>query len=239
MTRCNRFETEGLLALERGDELDPHFESCPDCRREREVYAQLCERIRDYASAEQPPADAEAKILELVARERETTASAKVPTRAWWIGIAVAAVLLALWLLPGIRGDRGSTGRGPGISSDPRLTVSIAAAAQTNKPMRGDTAKPGDRAIVEATTGGFEHVELRVYSGAGELLVRCTDAPPCRRTSDRVEAEIPLMTRGNYDIMLITSAATIANPGLALDQDIAAIEVAGGRIDRAARIEVR
>ena len=35
MNACARFEEEGLLAVEAGEELNEHFDDCPDCSAAR------------------------------------------------------------------------------------------------------------------------------------------------------------------------------------------------------------
>jgi hypothetical protein len=236
MSPCTRFEREGLLALERGEELDPHFEGCADCIREREAYRALTARLASLGAEDRPPAGYEARILERIAHDQspEPSTPSNGPWNTWRLALALAAAaVLAIWLV------RGSPE--PASRSDVRPSLAIMVhAEQDDGPMRSiDSAKPGDRLFVRAATGELPNVELRIWQGADVLLVRCSEQPPCQRGSGTIEVEVALPTRGDYEVILAVSERALPGPRPRLDDDIAAIEAAGGRLERAEPIRVR
>lgn len=235
MSPCTRFEREGLLALERGEELDPHFERCADCLREREIHRALVARLASLGASERPPAGYEARVLERIAQKRrsEPPARAARSKHGWSLALAMAAAaILAVGLLRG-RPDPAAR------SSQPSLALTLHA-AHDDTPMRSiDSAKPGDRLVVRATPGALPHAELRIWQGGASLLVRCSDEPPCRRVPKAIETELVLPSRGDYEVILVVSEREIPEPRPGLDDDVAAIEAAGGRVERGERIRVR
>lgn len=60
---CGRFEKEGLLKLEAGEPLDPHFATCPDCLRARAKYKRLAHILSLATRMESPPVGWEARLL--------------------------------------------------------------------------------------------------------------------------------------------------------------------------------
>lgn len=237
MIPCTRFEREGLLALERGEELDAHFERCADCLREREAYRALTDRLASLGAADRPPAGYEARVLERIAREQSpapTTRSSRSWGDTWRLALALAAAaVLAIWLV------RGSPEPASRSSVRPSLAVMVHA-EQDDGPMRSiDSAKPGDRLSVRAATAELPSAELRIWQGDDTLLVRCSDLPPCQRGPGTIEVEVALPTRGDYQVILAVSNRALPSPRPRLDDDIAAIEAAGGQLERAEPIRVR
>lgn len=236
MGPCTRFEREGLLALERGEPLDPHFDGCADCLREREVYRALVARLASLGAAERPPAGYEARVLERIARQRGSAPPARSARsrHGWSLALVMAAAaILAVALF------RGRSDPAPRSSPQPGLVLTLHA-AHDDAPMRSiDSAKPGDRLVVRAATGGLPHAELRIWQGDAAVLVRCSDQPPCRREPEAIEVELVLPSRGDYEVILVVSERELPEPRLQLDDDVAAIEAAGGRLERAERIRVR
>ena len=64
MSDCKRFETEGLMQIERGEPLDPHFDDCAECRRARMVYDRLKQSLRDLDADQLPSADWRQRVLD-------------------------------------------------------------------------------------------------------------------------------------------------------------------------------
>src|SRR5689334_16146345 len=187
MMECERFEREALMMLERGEPLEPHFETCEDCRRKREIYSELVARLASLGAEDRPPAGYEARILERIASEQDHGHPQSTnPRRMWWLASAMIAaallVTLTMWLVREIE----STLDPPALQAS--LTIEVVD-ADGGPIVRGDgSAKPGDRILVHAVTGNLPHAELRIWRGS-ELIERCTDTPPCRPTSGAIEAE--------------------------------------------------
>ena len=138
MTRCERFEDEGVLQLERGVPLDGHFDTCPDCRDARRVHAQLIQEIADLDRAVEPPASWQSQVWSRLEQERDShsfwRSHAGAPSGRRWIswlapaGAIVATAVLGVWLL----------GRSPATLS---LNAEIIAGQSVR---RGTDAHPGD-----------------------------------------------------------------------------------------------
>lgn len=192
MSSCSRYEAEGLERLERGEALDGHFTQCAECRNAASAYDRLKTALTRLEPVYRPPPDWEARVWARI-RQREA------PRRSWrWaLGLvaplAVAVVAIAVW---------------PRAEVSPTFEVQvIEASAQT---VRGVTAKPGDMLRLRVTALR-SHGEVRLYRD-GELVVRCSDQPPCERTGDTIAAVIPLTRVGRYQPVLIRSDEPIGAP---------------------------
>ena len=86
---CDRFETEALLRLERGEPLDEHFATCPDCREARAVYERLRQEIAEVDGEEEPPPGWEARVRERIEQRRRR------PRWAWFLAPLGATALAA------------------------------------------------------------------------------------------------------------------------------------------------
>jgi hypothetical protein len=213
---CNRFEREGLLALEQDRPLDRHFDACPACREARTAYERLGTAIATAADGLEPRPDWQARVWAEVARRGASK------RRPWWSGwlvpagavAALALVLAARWLTP---------------AAAPGLTVAVLPGDSVR---RGATAQPGDRLDLRAVTGGAGHAELRVYRDDSEIVLRCAEEAPCRRRGGRLEASLVLPSIGSFQAVLLTSDSAIVPPtGLGLDADAAAALDAGVRFE--------
>jgi hypothetical protein len=69
MSPCRRFEQEGLLRLEQGLALDPHFDTCPDCREAQAAYASLRNEMARLEAGEEPPPGWMANVIASVERK--------------------------------------------------------------------------------------------------------------------------------------------------------------------------
>lgn len=220
-TSCGRFEREGLLLLEQGQPLDPHFDTCADCRAVRAEYEALQAGIGDLGRAYAGRTDWQARVFAGVARMGERRAS---PWR-WLVWLGAPAVLTAAVLLLLLRPVSGPE------SSGPVLALAFHRPGEGVAVMRGEHVRPGDVLDVTIRTGGAAHAELRVYRDDQALLVRCTDRPPCVRSDDGLTASIRLEERGRYQIALLYGPQSLPAPGAGLDDDLARARAAGATVE--------
>ena len=120
MTPCRRFEQEGLLRLEQGLALDPHFDTCPECREAQAAYARLRNEMNRLASGEEPPPDWRANVFESVERKERARRVWR-----WVVTPSAAAASLMLAAVVGhqlLSKEQASTppGRPPSKAASPR-----------------------------------------------------------------------------------------------------------------------
>ena len=235
---CDRFEREGLLRLEQGLPLDPHFDTCERCVAALAEYEWLQGGIRDFdrmqtGRTRTGRTDWQARVWAGIARAEERRA----PWRRWrsWLLAAPLAAAAAAILVLVLSGREVDPGSGPGPAG-PLLAYAVRAPAQGAEPMRGGHARPGDVLDVQARTGGAAHAELRVYrddGGAGQaLLLRCTDQAPCSRRGDDIAASVRLEQRGHYRLVFLHGPQPLPAPGASLDDDLARARAAGATIEQ-------
>lgn len=206
---CERFESEGLLQLEQGEPLDPHFESCPDCRQARAVYERLRRDLAALDAEEEPPLGWEGRVLRRIEERRR---------RRWvWMIAPLGAAALAATLFFAV----------PRTPATPTLFQEV---VQEGSVRRAESATPGDRLVLRAGTGEAEHAELRIYRDGRDLLVRCPGAPGCGREEDEITASFPLPSPGRYQAVLLLDDEPLPSPGKGLDPD------AGAALDRGAKV---
>lgn len=258
MSGCDRFEREGLALLERDLPLDEHFENCPDCIAARETYARLRGMLNDSAPLETPREGWEARVRSTIVGEeaariaRADTAVEGLSQRAVagqrrtamstdrqpggrkrirWLAAAAAIIAAAFLLPPGFRMLFQPT------AEDPQLTFKIERGDRPSR--RGEVPHPGDRLILQADTGAASHAELRVYRDDTELILRCSDSPPCVLRGTRLSATLVLEQLGIFQPLLITSEQPIPPPAGTLDEDAAAVLSRDGRFVLSEEIRVR
>ena len=213
MNGCDRFEREGLALLERDLPLDEHFENCPDCIAARETYSRLRGMLDDSAPLETPREGWEERVRSRMAQPERGGRK-----RIRWVAVA-AAIIAAAFLVPWMFQPNGEA---------PRLTFEI---ERGDRPARrGEVLHPGDRLILQADTGAASHAELRVYHDDTELILRCSDSPPCVLRGTRLSATLVLEQLGIFQPVLITSEQPIPPPAGTLDEDAAAVLSQGGRV---------
>lgn len=231
MSGCDRFELEGLLALEQNRPLPKHCLTCPQCQKELESYQKLKQALADNiphpASADvqaslEPPSDWRERTWEAIEGRQKQRSFARrwIPATA-----AVAAALLLLILLP--------TRRGPAPFSFHQEILSEGSVR------RGESAQPGDRLILRATTGGAAHAELRVYRDERDLVLRCSSEPPCILNGDRLEANLVMESLGSYQPLVLLSEQPIPAPSSGLDADAGAAAAVGARVELGQAVQVR
>ncbi len=218
---CDRFEREGLERLERGLPLDPHFETCPDCRRQRAAYERLGAAIRETGADLEPPADWEAQVRATIDSRR---VARRYRSRSRWLAPAAAAAVLVFLLLR------------PPEPVEMSLAVRVEAGATVR---RGEEANLGDRLVLEANAGPDRHAELRVYRNDRQLVLHCSNEPPCIRRGDTLQASLPLDAPGTYQSVLLSAEEPLPAPAHGLDADTAAALDAGASFELGTEIEVR
>lgn len=218
---CDRFETEGLLQLERGEPLDAHFTTCEDCLRARRFYARLTAELQDLDGTLEPPEDWRDKVRERVASQAPRPGRRPWPMR--FAALFVLALGLGLWMRSA---ETPPTG----------LRVEIRSSAETT--YRGDRAQPGDSLHLRAPADR-EYVELRVYRDDRDLVLLCTHQAPCRRQTSVIEARLVLEVRGVYRPVLLRSSTPLPKPtGRGLDADIELAVDSGATFELADEIEL-
>ena len=218
MTACDRFEREGLLQLEQGEPLDPHFEECTDCRAARRSYQRLQARLTELGHDDLPSKGWEQRLLARARRRR----SSNVPLL--WTALA-ASIALAALLLPH-----------PRVPASPSLTATTHSGGEL---VRGPDVHPSDSLLLEAHTAGARHAELRVYLNDDKLVLQCAKEAPCRRQGDRLAAILQLKVVGLYQPLLLVSEHPLPAPSGALDVDVRSAGDHGADIVTASEIEVR
>jgi hypothetical protein len=226
LSRCGRFEEEGLSLLEQGLPLDEHFATCPDCLAARAAYERLRAEIAALGAEDEPPVGWQTRVWERLDQRRERRRPRWLGWRGWLVpvGVGLAASLAALFLI-----------RPPG-PQPPSLRAEIQAAAAVR---RGGEAQPGDLLRLTAVTGGARHAELRVYRNDTELVLRCSTERPCSRQGDEVRAAVLLDAVGRYQPLLLLAESPLPSPVSDLEKDTSAALAAGADVRLGSEIVVR
>ncbi len=227
MSRCDRFETEAVLLLERGLPLGEHFSACPDCLATQSFYGRLRQRLAAVGEEDQPPVGWQAGVWERIEQRQ-----GRRRWRPWWglvpavLGASLAASLAAVLLV-----------RTPEPAAPVFLSAQIEAGPSVQ---RGEEAKPGDSLRLKASTGGALHAELRVYRNDAELVLRCSTESPCSRKEDDLQATVVLDGIGRYQPLLLFSKSPLPKASThGLDADTEAALAAGAEIELGKEIVVR
>lgn len=229
MSRCGRFEAEGLLLLEQGLPLDEHFATCADCLAARAAYERLRAELAALGAEDEPPVGWQARVWERLDHRREHRERRRPKWPGWrgWmvpVGVGLAASLAALFLI-----------RPPG-SQPPSLRVEVQAGATVR---RGGEAQPGDLLRLTAATGGARHAELRVYRNDTELVLRCSTDRPCTRRGEELRAAVLLDAVGRYQPLLMRAESPLPPPVSNLEKDTSAALAAGADVKLGSEIVVR
>jgi hypothetical protein len=226
LSRCDRFETEGLLLLEQGLPLDEHFAACPDCRAAQAAYEQLATEIAALGAGDEPLVGWQARVRERLDQRRERRRPRWTGWRGWMvpIGVGVAASLAVFFLL-----------RPPG-PQPVSLRAEIEAGATVR---RGGEAQAGDLLRLTAAAGGARHAELRVYRNDTELVLRCSTERPCSRQGDELRAAVLLDAVGRYQPLLMRGDRPLPPLESDLEKDTSAALAAGADVKLGSEIVVR
>jgi hypothetical protein len=225
VTRCDRFESEGLALLERGEPLGGHFADCPDCRAARTAYEILREQIADAGAADEPPAGWQNRVWERIESRRRR------PLWGWLLAPLGAAALVAAVFF--------AVPRTPAV---PSLVQEVVEGGPVRRAAGAQTAHPGDRLSLRAATAGSPHAELRIYRNGRDLVLRCSSdsgGPSCRRDGDEIRAFLTLPSAGDYQAMLVLDDEPLPPPGKGLDSDAGAAFAQGAQVVLGDEIAVR
>jgi hypothetical protein len=221
LSRCGRFEEEGLLLLEQGLPLDEHFATCPDCLADRAAYERLTLEIAALGEEDMPPVGWQSRVWRQLDQRRERR---RPKWLGWLVPAAVAASLAALFLIR------------PPQPRPPSISVEVQAGATVR---RGGEAQPGDLLRLTAAAGGSRHAELRVYRNDTELVLRCSTESPCARRGDEMRAAVLLDTVGRYQPLLMRADRPLPSPVSDLEKDTSAALAAGADVRLGSEIVVR
>lgn len=216
---CHRFETEGLLQLERGEPLGEHFATCPDCRQARAAYDRLRQKIAEAGTEDEPPAGWEARVWERIGERKRR------PNWIWFLA-PVGAAALAATLFFAV----------PQTPSHPTLVQEVVEGGSTR---RASGARPGDRLDLRAETAGSPHAELRLYRNRRDLVLRCPGDPACRIDGDEIRASLTFSAAGEYQAVLVFGPEPLPPPGKGLDPDAGAAFARGAQVVLGDEISVR
>ena len=236
MTRCERFEREGLLRIEQGLPLDPHFDSCPDCLEARRAYTRLTHEIAELDATVEPLAGWQERVWTRIRRDRQESRS---ESRGAWrlarwlipVGAVAAVALFTFWpsALP--------------APAPPSIQAEILSGQAT---VRGLDAHPGDQLRVRATMSGHERAELRIYFNGLDVIATCsaiagvrTVTGPCLLDGDALVMTTTLKSLGTYQPVLIVSAQAVPGSAGNMNQDIGAAIQAGAQVKPGDPIAVR
>lgn len=226
---CTRFEREGLQAYMRDMTLDSHFETCGDCRARREQYARLERDLTDLGLDDRPPANYQARVWARIAERRTAT---KPWYQRWWWLVLPAPVVAAMAIILALPDERANLDM-------VELRYDIVQPSDAIRRRGHGTARPGDVLSLHASTGEARKTELRVYRGEDELVLQCSNEPPCERRDGTLLAKTVLLSRGEYQVLLLASDEPLPAPAPSLAHDIAMAEQRGAVIERSEPIEVR
>ncbi len=224
MSACDRFEREGLLRLEQGLPLDPHFAECPECLAARAAYESLARRLSALGPEDQPLVGWEERVQRALAVPPE-------PRRLrprWWVTVPASALAVGLLVVSGTR-----------LVRPPAAALTVSTRERAGAAYRGEPLRLGQVVVMDAQTGGAAQAELRVYREDREIVLRCSTEPPCHRVGRRIQAELRPEAIGQYQPVLLLSSRALPPPRGTLDQDGDAVLGAGGQFLLGSELEVR
>jgi hypothetical protein len=178
----------------------------------------LEQAIKQLGADLEPPVGWEARVLAAV----EPVAVGPPPRRWWargWLAIpAVAAIALAVVLLPRPR----------------RAPAPLALSAEL---VAGSQAVRGPSAIRAVVGGGTDHHAIWIYRDGHELVAQCPGHPACQTTGGALSLVLDVPV-GSYQIIGLSSAVVVPAATGSPERDLAAA-TAGGATWKLQGLEVR
>ncbi len=206
---CDRLERDELLG-HLGEEMQ-HVDQCPDCQAKLAGYKRLTDLLAGESARPLPHRWKERTLARLQHQGRRRRAAVA-------LGVAGAAAAAVIALLV-IRPPREQSGVFVQIKPGP---------TQWRADPQPRLAHRDDLLHLSSPPATAEHVELRVYHDAREVVVRCPGeaAPTCRRRDGRLEVTLQLST-GEYQIVWLVSPSPLPEPSGDFDADVRAARRAG------------
>jgi hypothetical protein len=229
MSHCDRFEREAIPRLEQGLPLDTHFDACPDCRDAEATYRRLKGALAEAGSNLRPRVGWEDRVWTAVQKRGQRSVTVRMPYLRWAAAAALAVALGTplLWKL--------QQPPSPGTA-----TMSVEVHRESALDLRGAEAQPGDRLVLEAGTGGASFSEMRLYFNDRDLILRCSEEPPCERSGDQLRAATTMSSVGRYQALFLSSSSPIPAPsGEGLDVDAGRARGAGASLLLPEEVRVR
>jgi len=228
MSTCQRFEQEGLLQLQQGVPLDPHFSTCAECVQARSFYEQLQGEIAGLGPLT-APSGWQRDVWTRIASSTPT----RQPRRRWLYvaAAALAATVVAFMMLPS------------GLQRPAEPTLHVEARDPDGGARRGivtpgATLVVGSRLAVRATIGRAPYAELRLYRNDDQLMLQVFP-PNQSESSSEFGATVLLDAVGRYRAVLFVSNHPIPSSSGAPDADYAAADKAGARAIISSDVSVR
>ncbi len=221
MNHCDRFEQEGLLKLEQGDSLDQHFSECDDCIEKGNAYQKIKMELKNMQQQWKAPQGWQDRVWETIA-ERQQGESQRWKWAVWPAAAAIAGVFLIFGVL---------------LPNNAQVSINVSI-EKTESATRGLNAKPGDELVIDAEIGNAEIAELLVYRNDNQLVLRCSDQPPCIRRGRRLQATVELQSIGNYQPVLVLAESVLPQLTHQLDVDASLVLESGARVELAEQVSV-
>lgn len=219
---CSRASHEVYLRFEEGA-ADKHAATCPTCQEALQVARRLVEVAPAVGAEHKPPVDWQARFLaQMESGGARRLARESTHRRRWWVVAALPAALAAAVILYMIR---------PAEPERPIPTEGAVAALSVElsilrggEPQRTRTASVGDVVAVQARG---ERVELWVYRGAKELVLRCPGGAQCSAPEGGAAASLRVERPGLYRVLAIEAPGS--SPAATVDESMKAANLAGAR----------
>jgi len=208
---CNRFEEQGLLSLERGEQLDDHYQQCADCRESIRAYRTLETLIAENCDTKPQAGWQDAVLREI---HQQDTSAVRPSNRPWFAAIAagVATIGIATIFL-----SDSSLTKAPNeslLASSLELSVIPA-----NESYRGNDAKIGDSLSLKMRVEKPESMVLRLYRDNKEYF-SCGLEQPCDFVSQTLEQDVLLNAYGEYQAVIYLDKTLVNVPSEDIDKDV-------------------
>ena len=250
MNTCQRFETEGLEAMERGEALHQHFSNCDDCIEQQRKHIALKNLLSSLNQGSIPSQDWQAKVLTAINTKEPgdtlsdgplqdqlgpaTTTNLSHFKSTNWLGAIAASITIfaiAALLIPQF---------GPSRSAQQHafdeLALNVISSSTT---YRGKTSKVGDKLSITARVSeGQPHVQLRLYHD-GRLYADCNSTLHCQQQYNSITATATLEANGDYQAVLVSNTQNTSLPDQRLDQDVTMARSLAAKVTVSDIVQVR